>query len=978
MSRELRFDDQVVIVTGAGNGLGRSHARLFARRGAKVVVNDLGGSTTGDGNSQRAADLVVEEIKAAGGEAVANYDSVEFGDKIVQTAIDTWGRIDVVINNAGILRDKSFHKMSDEDWKLVFLVHVLGAYRVTHAAWPYFREQGYGRVIMTASAAGVYGNFGQANYSAAKLAVAGFSNTLAIEGLKRNIHVNTIAPLAASRLTKGIVPDSMFDAVQPELVSPLVCWLTHADCEETGGLFEVGGGFFAKLRWERSAGQTFRLGREVLPEQVRQSWDAITGFEGATHPTDITSSMTPIVDNIQAGPSKGGSRYIDVDQALGYKFPTTSSSYDERDVSIYALGVGAGDEPLSNTNLQLVYEKHGQGFRVLPTFSVAPVIQSILAKASEGILAPGLTFGLDRLLHGEQYTEVLRPMPPKAKLTHKSKVLDIFDKGKGALVTIETRSYEDDGDELVRNVFTAFIRGAGGWGGDRGPTEELNAPPETAPDKVTTQAISPNQALLYRLSGDWNPLHVDPGFAEAFGFERPILHGLCTYGYAARHVVDAFCGGDTQYFKSIKVRFAGSVYPGETLVTEMWKVSDTRIVFRCRVEEREGDVITHAAVELYSEIPKKAERAAPASPSEPASSAPTTADIFDAIGGYVAAHPDLTSSIGKVFQFKLSGPESVWTLDLKSAGTVSSGETAAPDCTLSLSDADFVGMSSGEADAMKLYMGGQLKIGGDIMASQKLDFLKKVEQPSPRAPSGAPPTPAGPASAAVFRGIGIHVEMHPELAGDVGKIFAFELTNPDSTWTLDLKNPPGGATPGAGAKPDCTLTLSEEDFLAMTRGEADPMKLYMDGALKIGGDIMASQKLGFLKDVDPEKIKAELARRAGSPTSAPAPAEARQGAAPGIFDRLKTRLATTPATGRGAIIQFRITAPDDAWVVDLRNGGSVSQGAAERPNATLTLDDEALAALVDGDAPKDLFQRGKLRIDGDFRIAQSLDFMQGL
>ena len=160
---DLRFDGKVAIVTGAGGGLGRSHALLLAARGAKVVVNDLGGSFTGEGKSGGAADKVVAEIKAAGGEAVANYDSVEDGDKIVKTAIDAFGQIDIVINNAGILRDVSFPKMTQQDWDLIYKVHVLGAFKVTYAAWPYMRDQGYGRIIMTASAAGIYGNFGQAN-----------------------------------------------------------------------------------------------------------------------------------------------------------------------------------------------------------------------------------------------------------------------------------------------------------------------------------------------------------------------------------------------------------------------------------------------------------------------------------------------------------------------------------------------------------------------------------------------------------------------------------------------------------------------------------------------------------------------------------------------------------------------------------------------------------------------------------------------
>lgn len=197
----LRFDDKVVVVTGAGGGIGREYALFFASKGAKVVVNDLGTSHTGVGaSSNNSADKVVAEIKAKGGVAVANYDSVEFGDKIIKTALDNFKRIDILINNAGILRDISFQKMKDEDWNLIFKVHVYGAYSCTRAAWNAMREQGYGRIINTSSAAGLFGSFGQVNYSAAKLALHGFTQSLAKEGVKKNILVNTIAPLAATRM----------------------------------------------------------------------------------------------------------------------------------------------------------------------------------------------------------------------------------------------------------------------------------------------------------------------------------------------------------------------------------------------------------------------------------------------------------------------------------------------------------------------------------------------------------------------------------------------------------------------------------------------------------------------------------------------------------------------------------------------------------------------------------------------------------
>ena len=248
----LRFDGKVCVITGAGGGIGKVYALFFASRGAKVVVNDLGTAHNGVGNNANAADKVVEEIKANGGVAVANYDSVEFGDKIIKTAIDNFGRVDIVINNAGILRDISFQKMKEIDWNLIFKVHVYGAYSVTKAAWNIMREQGYGRVINTSSAAGLFGSFGQVNYSAAKLALHGFTQALAKEGEKKNIRVNTIAPLAASRMLETVMPPDVLKTVNPSLVVPLVAYLCHDSCEETGSVFEVGGGFVAKLRWQRT------------------------------------------------------------------------------------------------------------------------------------------------------------------------------------------------------------------------------------------------------------------------------------------------------------------------------------------------------------------------------------------------------------------------------------------------------------------------------------------------------------------------------------------------------------------------------------------------------------------------------------------------------------------------------------------------------------------------------------------------------
>ena len=540
---DLRFDNRVAIVTGAGNGLGRAHALLLAAHGAKVVVNDLGGGHTGAGKSSAAADKVVEEIRASGGVAVANYDSVEDGAKIVESALDAFKRVDILINNAGILRDTSFPKMTDQDWDLIYRVHVLGSFRVTQAAWPHMRDAGYGRVIMTASAAGIYGNFGQANYSMAKLGLHGFAQTLAIEGNKRGIRVNTIAPIAGSRMTETVLPPNLVPALKPEFVSPLVAWLCHESCDENGSLFEVGGGYVGKLRWERTAGALFRLSRPMTPEAVRDKWSAICDFGKATHPSNVTESMQPILGNLGTAKGKGGNEFVDLDEAVGFEWPPRTTTFDERDVSLYALGVGAGKDPLDAKDLSFVYEMSGDGFKMLPTFAVAPAHRAMFDLAKQGKQAPGLHYGFDRVLHGEQYTEIRAPWPTHGTLTHKIKVKDIFDKGKGALVIQGITTTDEAGTELAYNEVSTFVRGAGGWGGERGPSADVNVPPGRAPDAVVEQKTDPNQALLYRLSGDWNPLHVDPAFARNFGFERPILHGLCTFGFAGRHVVSKFAPG---------------------------------------------------------------------------------------------------------------------------------------------------------------------------------------------------------------------------------------------------------------------------------------------------------------------------------------------------------------------------------------------------------------------------------------------------
>ena len=246
---DVRFDGRVAIITGAGGGLGRCHALELARRGAHVLVNDLGGAVDGSGSSMTAADLVVDEITALGGTAAPNHDSVatpEGGRAIVQAAIDSFGRVDVLINNAGILRDKAFHKMDDAMIASVIDVHLKGALYVSQPAYRLMREQGYGRIVNTSSASGLFGNFGQANYGAAKAGLAGLTRVLALEGASHGIKVNAIAPIAATRMTQDILGD-LAAKVSPDTVSPLVAYLAHEECAVNGHVYSVAGGRVARI-----------------------------------------------------------------------------------------------------------------------------------------------------------------------------------------------------------------------------------------------------------------------------------------------------------------------------------------------------------------------------------------------------------------------------------------------------------------------------------------------------------------------------------------------------------------------------------------------------------------------------------------------------------------------------------------------------------------------------------------------------------
>ncbi|KAI8967261.1 hypothetical protein BDF20DRAFT_917733 [Mycotypha africana] len=605
----LRFDGQVAVVTGAGGGLGRAYALLLAKLGASVVVNDLGVSTSGAGADSRAADQVVHEIRQAGGTAVANYDSVEEGDKVVETALKAFGRIDIVVNNAGILRDKSFARLTDDDWDLVHRVHLRGTYKVCKAAWPHFVKQQYGRIVNTASAVGLYGNFGQTNYSAAKLGIVGLTRTLALEGQRKNILCNVIAPNAGTRMTATVMPPEMVEAFKPEYVAPLVAYLGHSSNASTGGVFEVGSGWMAQVRWQRSGGVGFPAHRALTPEHVAAAWSRICDFNDgrATHPNSTQESFQGFMEHFshvdeeeeekeeEDHPKK--EEGLDVEAAKRMAFEPLSFSYEERDLILYALGVGC-----QRTDTRFVYENDVH-FSALPTFGVIPAFAA-MQSVPFGDMLPH--FNPMMLLHGEQFLSLKKPLPTSGTLHSKARVIDILDKGKGASVIVGVTTTDGASGEVVcENEFTLFVRGSGGFGGrskghDRGAASATHAVPDRQPDAVVTEKTHPDQAALYRLSGDYNPLHIDPEMAAVGGFDVPILHGLCSFGVSAKHVLKTFCNNDPELFSTIKVRFAKPVFPGETLETSMWKEGQ-RILFQTRVVERNVIAISNAAVEIKTQ-----------------------------------------------------------------------------------------------------------------------------------------------------------------------------------------------------------------------------------------------------------------------------------------------------------------------------------------------------------------------------------------
>ncbi|PNJ80391.1 HSD17B4 isoform 9, partial [Pongo abelii] len=450
----------------------------------------------------------------------------------------------------------------------------------------------------------------------------------------------------------------------------------------------------------------------------------------ASHVAGITESTGSIIEVLSKIDSEGGVSANHTSRAtstatsgfagaIGQKLPPFSCAYTELEAIMYALGVGASIK--DPKDLKFIYEGSSD-FSCLPTFGVIIGQKSMMGGGLAEI--PGLSINFAKVLHGEQYLELYKPLPREGKLKCEAVVADVLDKGSGVVIIMDVYSYSEK-ELICHNQFSLFLVGSGGFGGKRtsDKVKVAVAIPNRPPDAVLTDTTSLNQAALYRLSGDWNPLHIDPNFASLAGFEKPILHGLCTFGFSARHVLQQFADNDVSRFKAIKARFAKPVYPGQTLQTEMWKEGN-RIHFQTKVQETGDIVISNAYVDLAPTSDASAK-----TPSEGGKLQSTL--VFEEIGRRLKdIGPEVVKKVNAVFEWHITKGGNIgakWTIDLKSgSGKVYQGPAkGAADTTIILSDEDFMEVVLGKLDPQKAFFSGRLKARGNIMLSQKLQMILK-------------------------------------------------------------------------------------------------------------------------------------------------------------------------------------------------------------------------------------------------------------
>lgn len=585
---KISLKGKVVLITGAGAGLGRDYALFFAKYGAKVVVNDF-----------KDPSAVVNEIIAAGGEAHGDkHDVANESQAIIDNVLGKYGKLDVLINNAGILRDKSFAKMTDAEWYAVQKVHFNATFNLCKLAWPVFLEQKYGRIVNISSTSGIYGSFGQANYATAKCAVLGFSKTLAIEGAKNNIKVNVVAPHAETAMTLTIFKEQDKNLFHPDQVAPLLVFLSSEEVPVTGETFEAGGGWIGNTRWQRANG-TVSHDEHITPEFIRDHVAEITDFSKSVNPKNTTESSMYILSAVDPDDDDDDDDEEDEDDDDEDDEDDEADPvyhYGDKEVILYNIAVGA-----TSKELRYVYENDSD-FQVVPTFGHLCTFNSGRKQYLFSTLLKD--FNPMFLLHGEHYLKVEKyPIPTEADVTSTFQPLQVAQKGSSTVVVQGSKSVDSKtGELLFSNEATFFIRNCSGETKKYGErktfaTQPFNAP-KTSPDFTQEIKISEDQAALYRLTGDRNPLHLDPEFAKGAKFPKPILHGMCTYGLATKVLLDKYGP-----IVEMKARFTGIVFPGETLKVVAWKDGDV-VTFQVHVIERGTIAVNNAAVKLLGDKAK--------------------------------------------------------------------------------------------------------------------------------------------------------------------------------------------------------------------------------------------------------------------------------------------------------------------------------------------------------------------------------------
>ncbi|RCK65171.1 Peroxisomal hydratase-dehydrogenase-epimerase [Candida viswanathii] len=588
----VSLKDKVVLITGAGAGLGKEYAKWFAKYGAKVVVNDFKDATK-----------TVDEIKAAGGEAWPDqHDVAKDSEAIIKNVIDKYGTIDILVNNAGILRDRSFAKMSKQEWDSVQQVHLIGTFNLSRLAWPYFVEKQFGRIINITSTSGIYGNFGQANYSSSKAGILGLSKTMAIEGAKNNIKVNIVAPHAETAMTLTIFREQDKNLYHADQVAPLLVYLGTDDVPVTGETFEIGGGWIGNTRWQRAKGAVSH-DEHTTVEFIKEHLNEITDFTTDTeNPKSTTESSMAILSAV-GGDDDDDDEDEEEDEGDEEEDEEDEEEddpvwrFDDRDVILYNIALGA-----TTKQLKYVYENDSD-FQVIPTFGHLITFNS--GKSQNSFAKLLRNFNPMLLLHGEHYLKVHSwPPPTEGEIKTTFEPIATTPKGTNVVIVHGSKSVDNKSGELIySNEATYFIRNCQADNkvyADR-PAFATNQflAPKRAPDYQVDVPVSEDLAALYRLSGDRNPLHIDPNFAKGAKFPKPILHGMCTYGLSAKALIDKF-----GMFNEIKARFTGIVFPGETLRVLAWKESDDTIVFQTHVVDRGTIAINNAAIKLVGDKAK--------------------------------------------------------------------------------------------------------------------------------------------------------------------------------------------------------------------------------------------------------------------------------------------------------------------------------------------------------------------------------------